>query len=61
MAIRWCARSSIAPAGPPISTCGGVRLIDALMEPTTLYVKPVLELLSLHEDRMPWRTSPAAA
>lgn len=28
---------------------GGVRLIDALMEPTRLYVKPVLELLGRHD------------
>ena len=27
---------------------GGVRLIDALMEPTTLYVKPILALLKQH-------------
>ncbi|WP_339827953.1 phosphoribosylformylglycinamidine cyclo-ligase [uncultured Arenimonas sp.] len=28
---------------------GGVKLMDALMAPTTLYVKPVLELLGKHE------------
>ncbi|MDI1251902.1 phosphoribosylformylglycinamidine cyclo-ligase [Thermomonas sp.] len=28
---------------------GGISLIDALMAPTKLYVKPILELLSLHE------------
>lgn len=28
---------------------GGVRLIDALMAPTTLYVRPILELLKLHD------------
>jgi len=28
---------------------GGVRLIDALMEPTTLYVKPILALLKQHK------------
>ncbi|RZA31647.1 MAG: phosphoribosylformylglycinamidine cyclo-ligase [Lysobacteraceae bacterium] len=28
---------------------GGVRLVDALMEPTRLYVKPVLELLKSHD------------
>ena len=28
---------------------GGVKLVDALMAPTTLYVKPVLELLGKHE------------
>ncbi len=33
-------------AGRPADTdVGGVKLIDALMEPTRLYVKPVLELL----------------
>jgi phosphoribosylformylglycinamidine cyclo-ligase len=28
---------------------GGVKLVDALMAPTTLYVKPVLELLQAHD------------
>jgi phosphoribosylformylglycinamidine cyclo-ligase len=28
---------------------GGVTLIDALMAPTALYVKPILELLKLHD------------
>jgi phosphoribosylformylglycinamidine cyclo-ligase len=28
---------------------GGVKLVDALMAPTTLYVKPVLELLKSHD------------
>ena len=28
---------------------GGVRLIDALMAPTALYVKPILELLDKHD------------
>ena len=28
---------------------GGVNLVDALMAPTTLYVKPVLELLQSHD------------
>ncbi len=28
---------------------GGVKLADALMEPTRIYVKPVLELLAKHE------------
>ena len=28
---------------------GGVNLVDALMAPTTLYVKPVLELLKSHD------------
>jgi phosphoribosylformylglycinamidine cyclo-ligase len=30
---------------------GGVKLADALMEPTRIYVKPVLELLAAHEIR----------
>ena len=29
---------------------GGVKLIDALMAPTALYVKPILELLGKHDD-----------
>ncbi|WP_027083367.1 phosphoribosylformylglycinamidine cyclo-ligase [Lysobacter sp. HA18] len=28
---------------------GGVKLVDALMAPTQLYVKPILELLGLHD------------
>jgi phosphoribosylformylglycinamidine cyclo-ligase len=28
---------------------GGVKLVDALMAPTTLYVKPVLDLLKTHD------------
>ena len=28
---------------------GGVKLVDALMAPTALYVKPILELLSRHD------------
>ncbi|WP_290885982.1 phosphoribosylformylglycinamidine cyclo-ligase [Arenimonas sp.] len=28
---------------------GGVKLVDALMAPTTLYVKPILELLGKHD------------
>lgn len=28
---------------------GGLKLVDALMAPTTLYVKPVLELLQAHD------------
>ena len=28
---------------------GGVKLVDALMAPTTLYVKPILELLGRHD------------
>ncbi len=29
---------------------GGVRLIDALMAPTTIYVKPILELLKIRDS-----------
>jgi phosphoribosylformylglycinamidine cyclo-ligase len=37
-------------AGRPGDTdVGGRRLIDALMEPTALYVKPILELLGKHD------------
>jgi phosphoribosylformylglycinamidine cyclo-ligase len=37
-------------AGRPADVdVGGVHLIDALMEPTALYVKPVLELLAAHD------------
>jgi phosphoribosylformylglycinamidine cyclo-ligase len=28
---------------------GGVKLVDALMAPTTIYVKPILELLGKHD------------
>jgi len=37
-------------AGRPADTdVGGVRLIDALMAPTALYVKPILQLLAAHD------------
>ena len=37
-------------AGRPAGTdVGGVALIDALMAPTALYVKPILELLGAHD------------
>jgi phosphoribosylformylglycinamidine cyclo-ligase len=37
-------------AGSPADLeVGGIRLVDALMEPTRLYVKPVLELLKSHD------------
>ncbi|MFL6593659.1 MAG: phosphoribosylformylglycinamidine cyclo-ligase [Luteimonas sp.] len=37
-------------AGRPADTdVGGVRLIDALMAPTALYVKPILQLLATQE------------
>src|SRR6185369_10817337 len=36
-------------AGRPAElTVGGVKLIDALMAPTTIYVKPILDLLAKH-------------
>ncbi len=34
------------PAGLDV---GGVKLVDALMAPTTIYVKPILELLGKHD------------
>jgi phosphoribosylformylglycinamidine cyclo-ligase len=37
-------------AGRPLELdVGGVNLADALMAPTTIYVKPILELLSKHD------------
>jgi len=37
-------------AGRPAElNVGGVKLIDALMAPTTIYVKPILELLGKHD------------
>lgn len=39
-------RRILERAGSPLDTdVGGVKLVDALMAPTTLYVKPILELL----------------
>ncbi len=39
-----------AGAGNPLDLdLGGVKLADALMEPTRIYVKPVLELLARHD------------
>jgi phosphoribosylformylglycinamidine cyclo-ligase len=39
-------RRILERAGSPLeSEVGGVRLVDALMAPTTIYVKPMLELL----------------
>ena len=41
-------------AGSPADLdLGGVRLADALMAPTTIYVKPMLELLGSHGDAIP--------
>jgi len=43
-------RRILERAGNPLDLdLGGVRLADALMEPTRIYVKPVLELLGAHE------------
>ena len=43
-------RKILARAGNPLDLeIGGRRLADALMEPTRIYVKPVLELLQKHE------------
>ncbi len=43
-------RKILARAGNPLDLdLGGVMLADALMEPTRIYVKPVLELLARHD------------
>ncbi|MBS0227526.1 MAG: phosphoribosylformylglycinamidine cyclo-ligase [Proteobacteria bacterium] len=43
-------RKILQRAGNPLDLdLGGVTLADALMEPTRIYVKPVLDLLSRHE------------
>ena len=43
-------RKILARAGNPLDLdVGGRRLADALMEPTRIYVKPVLELLAAHD------------
>ena len=43
-------RKILARAGNPLALdVGGRRLADALMEPTRIYVKPVLELLAAHD------------
>jgi phosphoribosylformylglycinamidine cyclo-ligase len=43
-------RKILARAGNPLDMeIGGVKLADALMEPTRIYVKPVLELLANHD------------
>ena len=43
-------RKILARAGNPLDLdLGGVKLADALMEPTRIYVKPVLELLAKHD------------
>ena len=43
-------RKILERAGRPLDIdVGGVTLADALMAPTTIYVKPVLELIAAHE------------
>ena len=43
-------RKILARAGNPLDiVIGGVKLADALMEPTRIYVKPILELLTKHD------------
>ncbi|MCX7042760.1 MAG: phosphoribosylformylglycinamidine cyclo-ligase [Gammaproteobacteria bacterium] len=43
-------RKILDRAGRPLDLdVGGVNLADALMAPTTIYVKPVLELIAAHE------------
>ena len=47
-------RKILARAGNPLDLdLGGVKLADALMEPTRIYVKPVLELLAAHNHASP--------
>jgi phosphoribosylformylglycinamidine cyclo-ligase len=42
-------RKIVARAGSPFDLdLGGVKLADALMAPTTIYVKPILKFLSAH-------------
>ena len=44
-------RKILDRAGNPLDLdVGGVKLADALMEPTRIYVKPVLELLAKHDS-----------
>ena len=44
-------RKILQRAGSPLDLdLGGVSLADALMEPTRIYVKPVLELLAKHDN-----------
>ena len=43
-------RKILDRAGRPLDLdLGGTRLVDALMAPTTIYVKPVLELIAGHD------------
>ncbi|HXD38909.1 MAG TPA: phosphoribosylformylglycinamidine cyclo-ligase [Rhodanobacter sp.] len=46
-------RKILERAGNPLDLdLGGVKLADALMAPTTIYVKPMLELLRAQSDRV---------
>ena len=47
---RILARANATPGNGGLDIdIGGVKLADALMEPTRIYVKPVLELLAKHD------------
>ncbi len=47
-------RKILERAGSPLDLdLGGVKLADALMAPTTIYVKPILELLHADSSRIP--------
>ncbi len=47
-------RKILERAGNPLDLdLGGVKLVDALMAPTTIYVKPMLELLGAGSSRVP--------
>jgi phosphoribosylformylglycinamidine cyclo-ligase len=47
---RILARAGVTPGNDGLDLdLGGVKLGDALMEPTRIYVKPVLELLAKHD------------
>jgi phosphoribosylformylglycinamidine cyclo-ligase len=47
-------RKILERAGRPLDLdLGGVKLADALMAPTTIYVKPMLELLAAGSSRIP--------
>jgi phosphoribosylformylglycinamidine cyclo-ligase len=55
-------RKILDRAGSPLDLdLGGVKLVDALMAPTTIYVKPMLELLGAGSSRIPNPQSPIPA
>jgi phosphoribosylformylglycinamidine cyclo-ligase len=55
-------RKILDRAGSPLDLdLGGVKLVDALMAPTTIYVKPMLELLGAGSSRIPKPQSPIPA